>query len=137
MLNGGYDFFQKLFHKGSIKKNSFSPSVVSVQQSGGITAHTVNFAKPDRHMDERYKQGLLSGLPKNKKIKIIIITTLGDTESRLFGEEIKSFLVVNGWIVDRMLGTIWREPFFGEKLVEDKDGNIQIQIGAKGNPKAR
>ncbi len=73
MFNGGYDFFQKLLGKN---RQGFSTQeihkVTSNDQSGGITAHTVNFGKPVRHINDQIASDLLKKLDLMGKNEIEI-----------------------------------------------------------------
>jgi|688.fasta_scaffold111990_3 hypothetical protein len=64
-------------------------SVTSYNQSGGITAHTVNIGPQKRKLNSALQQQLLS-LPKTRPITIIAM--MGNSESMDFAIEIHEFM---------------------------------------------
>ena len=72
-------------------------SVTSHNQTGGITAHTVNFGPQPRRMDETLKAKILSDIPRSKPITVTAL--LGDGEACQFAEEIHAFLKNHGFPV--------------------------------------
>jgi len=60
------------------KKSLFMPgaayrvdqSVTSYNQSGGITAHTVNMAPPPRQLDEHGRAQLLQMIPRDRTVEV-------------------------------------------------------------------
>ena len=103
--------------------------VTSYNQSGGITAHTVNMEKPGRHINDGLKQQLDSLLPKEKR-PIVINSAISDRESYNFGAEIAAYLRGNGWSVEQ-LQAMWSPPLVGQRFRPEKDGRINIDIGSK------
>ena len=69
--------------------------VFSKNQTGGITAHTVNFEKPQRKIDEGFKKALLKELSKHvtdeRPVKLSIYNGY-DSESLNLYNQIKEFL---------------------------------------------
>jgi hypothetical protein len=78
--------------------------VSSTNQSGGITAHTVNqtfkFTKPRRVMGDGMKRTILDECPRDKTIVIWSIS--GDEETQVFAQQIFDFMKANGF---RLFGT--------------------------------
>lgn len=71
-------------------------NVISHNQAGGITAHTVNVDRRiTRTMNDEMKSGLLRGLTKDKPVAVMGMN--GNTESMRFANEIHSFLQSNGY----------------------------------------
>jgi hypothetical protein len=71
-------------------------SVTSNNQSGGITAHTVNVDRRiKRTMTDEMKAGLLRELPRDKPIQVMGMS--GNTESMKFADESHRFLQFNGF----------------------------------------
>jgi hypothetical protein len=71
-------------------------SVVSHNQSGGITAHTVNIdRRTKRTMTDEMKAGLLRDMPRDKPVQVMGMS--GNTESMAFANEIHRFLQRNGF----------------------------------------
>ena len=70
-------------------------SVSSVNQSGGITAHTVHIdRRVRRSLGDELKNGLLK-LTKDRSI--LVLGQNGNTESMAFANEIHQFLTANGY----------------------------------------
>jgi hypothetical protein len=72
-------------------------SVTSYNQTGGITAHTVNLGPQPRRMDETLKAQILSEIPRSKPITVAAL--LGDGEACQFAEELHTFLKNHGFPV--------------------------------------
>ncbi len=83
-----------------------SGSVVSNWQSGGITAHTVNFGSRPRVLDENLKREILTRLPRDKPIQVT--TVMGDAEALRFAHEIHAFMKANGL---PLMGGIYQATF--------------------------
>lgn len=74
-------------------KNSDKVHVTSYNQSGGITAHTVNMAPPQREVDSRLVADLKANLA-GQSAKLISI--MGDNESWTFAERLADALRKEG-----------------------------------------
>ncbi|MGD0144633.1 MAG: hypothetical protein ABSC92_15890 [Rhizomicrobium sp.] len=73
-------------------------SVTSYNQSGGITAHTVNINRPpQRIMSDELKRQLLSDPKIPAGSQIFVFLTGHGLEPRNFGKEIVEFLQSNGY----------------------------------------
>src|ERR1043166_3771261 len=76
--------------------NVINQNVSSHNQSGGVTAHTVNIDRRiKRKMTDEMKSGLLRDLPNDKPVAVMGMN--GNTESMTFANEIHSFLSTNGY----------------------------------------
>ncbi len=76
---------------GDNRRTIINQNVTSYNQSGGITAHTVNVDRRiKRTMTDDFRAGLLRGLPRDKPIQVMGMN--GNTESMAFANEIHHFL---------------------------------------------
>lgn len=75
--------------------NIYNQNVSSTNQSGGITAHTVNVGKPHRVMSRILQQSILKDFPRDKPIVVWSIS--GDAETHSLGQQIFGFLKQNGF----------------------------------------
>jgi hypothetical protein len=73
----------------------YNQNVSSTNQSGGITAHTVNVRKPRRIMSSLLQQSMLRDFPREKQIVVWSIS--GDEETHSLGQQIFNFLKQNGF----------------------------------------
>src|SRR6266568_1071263 len=82
--------------KGDGRQTIIDQSVTSHNQSGGITAHTVNVARHIRRtMSDALKAGLLRDLQRDRPVQVMGMN--GNTESMTFADEIHRFLQANGF----------------------------------------
>lgn len=72
-------------------------NVTSFNQSGGITAHTVNIGPPQRSLAQEagLRAQIFNEVPRDKPIQVFAI--MGDSESYRFAAEIHAFLKANGF----------------------------------------
>ena len=75
--------------------NVYNQHVSSINQQGGITAHTVNVPKIQRKMGQALKKGILAQFPRDKKI--VIWSVAGNEETHIFAEEIFRFMNSSGF----------------------------------------
>ena len=108
-------------------------TVVSIDQKGGITAHTVNIKSDGekRHLDEESKRFLDKHLPNDKDKQIKIKTVFGDQEALQLSMEVKDYLESQRWKNLESTREVFSEPVFGARIKETSDGSIEIIIGAK------
>lgn len=107
--------------------------MISHNQQGGITAHTVNTGLPARHVDFLIGQELDNVLIVHKGKQIVISAVSGDVEAFQFATEIKQYLQSKEWIVEGVNQVVYTKPAFGQSLVLGKDGKLHFIIGAR-NP---
>lgn len=92
------EIFRKRFGRAPTQEELtvlIDQSVISHNQSGGITAHTVNLGPQQRHVDEHLKHELLSMVDKTREIRV---TAWGaDMEAQNFAREVWAFLKLNGY----------------------------------------
>jgi hypothetical protein len=107
-------------------------SVKSYNQSGGITAHTLNVGPTPRRLSDpptaELKAQILRELPRDKPITVVAV--MGDGEAIQFAQEIHSFMKTNGFNM--------REPeqavFTGGAVKglhrkDESDGSISFIVG--------
>jgi hypothetical protein len=100
-------------------------SVSSQNQSGGITAGTVNIygQKQQRHLDQ---QG--TSFPNSAKVSVAAV--IGDGEAFAYAQEITDWMRSNGWTnVTGVNQAIFSGPVFGQGISHKPDGSFDIQIG--------
>ncbi len=107
-------------------------NVTSYNQSGGITAGTVNIGPQPRSLanpntDELKKQ-ILRELPRDKPI--VIQAVMSDTESMSFAEEIHAFLKSNGFQLDgEVVYAMFVSPLKG-LFMRDEGAKFKLIVGA-------
>jgi len=97
--------------------NVYNQNVSSINQSGGITAHTVNIGKPRRVMGQRMKRGILEQCPRDKKI--VVWSVAGDEETHYLAQEVFEFMRTNGFSMfgEGPQGNVYLQPSRGVRLV--------------------
>lgn len=73
--------------------------VTSVGQQGGITAGIVNVGRPPRTLNDRFRTQLAQVLPDKSRV-VTITSVLGDGEALSYAQQIKEYLVGQGYGVD-------------------------------------
>jgi hypothetical protein len=107
-----------------------STYVISHNQSGGITAHTVNMAPPERHMNSQLEGQLNQLVPKSSKVHVA--AGYGDAEAFAFAQEITAWLKANGWPqVEGTSQAVWNRPIFNQEIDTSKPGEIELRIGTR------
>jgi hypothetical protein len=109
--------FEELFNKtfgrspkADELKSIIDQSVTSYNQTGGITAHTVNIGPPRRELTDSLKQHLLT-LPLDKPITVTAV--MGVSDASELANEIRSFLAQSGF---PMASTGIAQGVFGEDM---------------------
>jgi len=109
---------------GDDRRPMIDQSVTSHNQSGGITAHTVNLNhRIKRTMSDDFKAGLLRDLKRDRPVQVMGMN--GNAESIAFANEIHSFLNVNGFHM--MNDTATQHMFFDPPVY-----NVKISPGNSG-----
>jgi hypothetical protein len=110
-------------------------NVTSYNQSGGITAHTVNVGATARRItDPRaapLKEQILRELPKDKPITILAV--MGDTEAIQFAYDIHAFMKENGFNMKEPNGIsqgVFAGVVNGLQRRDEPDGSITFIVGA-------
>lgn len=90
--------------------NVYNQNVSSINQQGGITAHTVNVPSVQRGMSEALKSGILAQFPRDKQI--VVWSVAGNEETHIFAQQIFQFMKVNGFDMfgDGPTGNIFLGP---------------------------
>jgi hypothetical protein len=100
-------------------------NVISHNQVGGITAHTVNVdRRVARTMSDEMKLGLLRELPKDKPVAVMGMN--GSTESMRYANEIHAFLRSNGYQMTAATATwhmFFDPPIYTVKISPGENGS--------------
>ena len=118
--------------KGNEKENMNDKiSISSFNQSGGITAHTVNVGAPHRVVDADVKSQLNKLMVGRKEITVTAV--MGDAEAFQFATGIFNYLKEQGATVEAGVNqAIFDKPVVGQIAEESpKDGRLRIIIGAR------
>lgn len=107
------------------KENVF---VTSHNQSGGITAHTVNVGSQARHLNPDIASQLTQLVAKGKPVNVVAV--MGDQEAFQFASEIKACLESQGYSVSGVDQVIYSEPVVGQ-FVDPKGDGYEIRIGSR------
>lgn len=102
--------------------------ITSHNQSGGITAHTVNIGSPPRQLDPASAVQLEQNIPKDKPVKVTAV--MGDQEAFAFASQITSYLKSKGYSVDGVNQAIYSQPVIGQ-FINPSAGGYDIVIGGK------
>jgi hypothetical protein len=103
-------------------------NVTSTYQTGGITAHTVNFANPRRIMGSTLKKQILDKMPRDKQI--VIWSVAGNEETHAFATEIFNFMKEKGFDLfgEAPFGNIFLTPPKGILLREEGERR-ELDVG--------
>lgn len=104
-------------------------NITSINQQGGITAHTVNVGQPSRHINDDVKNQLNNQLDKSRKVDVVVV--LGDGEAFSFATEINKYLVASGYQTTGVSQAMFSGPVIGQQIDKNNPGIQKIIIGAK------
>ncbi len=104
-------------------------NITSYNQSGGITAHTVNIGMQTRHLDLQEASQLDQHLLQFKSTAVRVTSVLGDQEAFLFANEIKDYLTSKGFAVAGVDLARYTQPVVG-KFIRQSNNVIEIIIGS-------
>lgn len=110
------------------KNQNQNISITSNNQSGGITAHTVNIGSARRQLDAASAQQLLQALPKNKPVKVVAV--MGDQEAVAFATQILDHLKANGYQAEGVDQAVYSQPVVGQFINPTASG-FEVVIGGK------
>lgn len=110
------------------KNQNQNISITSNNQSGGITAHTVNIGSVRRQLDAASAQQLLQALPKNKPVKVIAV--MGDQEAFAFATQILGHLKANGYQAEGVDQAVYSQPVVGQFINPTASG-FEVVVGGK------
>ena len=108
-------------------------NITSHNQTGGITAHTVNVGRPQRAIDDDCRNNLLNGIPGDRPVAIRAL--LGDTEAITFAEQIRALLIANGYRMKDNATGISQCVFVPTPhgtIVTTHDDHTDVVVGANG-----
>lgn len=103
-------------------------NVTSNNQSGGITAHTVNVGPQPRMVTPQVEQELMRVVAAYKKITVTCV--LGDGEAFQFASAITSCLKAKGRDVDGVNQAIYTTPIFGQQMKPEGE-TLNLIIGTR------
>jgi len=104
-------------------------NVSSYNQRGGMTAGEINIGNVPRVFDEQVASALNQNLPSDKNEPIEITCVMGDQEAFQFAEQIKRYLLSEGWDVTGVTRAMFSNPISGQIIERKPDGGIKIIIG--------
>jgi hypothetical protein len=110
------------------KNQNQNISITSNNQSGGITAHTVNIGSVRRQLDAASAQQLLQALPKNKPVKVVAV--MGDQEAFAFATQILGYLKANGYQAEGVDQAVYSQPVVGQ-LINPTASGFEVVVGGK------
>lgn len=113
------------------QENKNNIYITSNNQSGGITAHTVNFTKPKRELVDLEKQQLLEVIAKYPSYKVDIHAVMGNAEAFQYAKQIFDFLKSKGIEMPLCVGSILpTEPIVGQKVnVNHTEKMLEMYVG--------
>ncbi|MEI6886548.1 MAG: hypothetical protein WCO02_18810 [Bacteroidota bacterium] len=104
--------------------------ITSHNQSGGVTAQTVNFGPLARQMNQQLGDQLRQNIPTSAAIKVIAV--LGDGEAFGFANQVLQWLKSNGFSkaegVDQALYT---QPVIGQRIDKNAVDEFKVIIGIR------
>lgn len=103
-------------------------NITSNNQSGGVTAHTVNFQRPPRGVGPSDAQQL-SRIPRSAHITVESL--LGDGEAHQFASEIAGWFRANGYAnVDGVTQVVPMQPMEPQAIFEMSANAYKVRIGS-------
>ena len=114
------------------ENNEKGINVTSHNQSGGITAYKVNFniGNQPRVFNQEMAKTLKKYLPMDKSKVINMEAVAMDQEALRFAIEIRSYLIKEGYAVDKIMLVMKPVPVFGQIINKRADGGVDIIIGS-------
>lgn len=104
--------------------------ITSHNQSGGVTAHTVNFGPTARTMNAQMGEQLKQHIPTTAKVTITAV--LGDGEAFGFANQVMTWLQGNGYAnVNGVNQAVYQKPVIGNNVNKINDDQFEIIIGAR------
>jgi hypothetical protein len=125
----------KTAEKTEIKKEAPKPmnekpqqNVTSYNQSGGITAHTVNMGPQPRSVTPDFEGELMRVTSGHKKITVTCV--LGDGEGFQFAAAITNYLKAKGVNVEGVNQAVYSGPVLGQQMRIEGD-TLHLIIGTR------
>lgn len=103
-------------------------NVTSINQSGGITAHTVNIGQKPPALSDENKIEILKLLP-NKRAKIFVSAINGDNRAVFLAGQILSFLVKKNLYKLIGVNTVFVPLTQGVQIRKNSDSEYVIVVG--------
>lgn len=104
-------------------------NITSINQTGGITAHSVNLGPTARQMNDQLGQQLKQHIPADKKVTVVAV--LGDAEAFGFANQILQWMKSNGYRdVAGVDQAVFAQPVSGQNINAKPDG-FELIIGTK------
>lgn len=103
-------------------------NVTSFNQQGGITAGEVNIGPQPRNLNSDLQTQLRSQLPSGKKVSVTAV--MGDGEAFQFAQQVKDFLIDQGYEVSGVNQAIFAQPVMGQNI-ERGDDEYKVIIGTR------
>lgn len=103
-------------------------SIISNNQSGGITAQTVNIGSAWRQLHSASAHELLQALPNKKACTVVAV--MGDQEAFAYASQILDYLKANGYHADGVDQAAYSQPVVG-LFIKSTDSGFEVVVGAK------
>lgn len=110
------------------KNQNQNISVTSHNQSGGITAHTVNIGAQPRQLTAASAAELEAQLPKAKPVSVAAI--MGDQEAFSFATQILEYLRSKGYAVTGVDQVVYSGPVVGQ-FVNPTNTGFEVVVGGR------
>ena len=110
------------------KNQNQNVSITSNNQSGGVTAHTVNIGATPRQLNAASAQQLLQGLPRDKPVTVVAV--MGDQEAFSFASQILNHLRANGYTVSGVDQAVYSQPMRGQFINPTATG-FEVVVGGR------
>ena len=104
--------------------------ITSNNQTGGITAHTVNFGPAARQMNQQLGQQLQQHVPRTAKVTVTAV--LGDGEAFGFANQVLQWLRANGYDnTDGVNQAVYAQPMTGQIIEQPSENHYNLIIGSR------
>jgi len=110
------------------KNQNQNISITTNNQTGGITAHTVNIGSARRLLDAASAQQLLQALPKDKPVRVVSV--MGDQEAFAFATQILDHLMTHGYQAEGVDQAVYSQPVVGQFINPTASG-FEVVVGGK------
>jgi hypothetical protein len=110
------------------KNQNQNISVTSHNQSGGITAHTVNVGTQPRQLSAASAAQLEAQLPKGKPVSVAAV--MGDQEAFSFATQITEYLRSKGYAVDGVSQVVYSGPVVGQ-FIKPTETGFEVVVGGR------
>lgn len=110
------------------KNQNQNISITSNNQSGGITAHTVNVGAQPRQLTVAFAAQLEAQLPRGKPVSVAAV--MGDQEAFSFATQIVEHLRSRGYVVDGVSQVVYSGPVVGQ-FIKPYDTGFEVVVGGR------